>query len=266
MRKIFFLAFLCISLSSIAQTQQVDSVLAEIQKAKNDTDKVRLYETLFYDLDDPYESLTKGENPGEKLKYAISIISLSQQSNYKWGLAQGYNCMGLVYMFTDRRHPNKALENFYKAADILRNLGDMHMLGGVTANIGSVFFQHHFRKRSMDTLLRAKEILESIHDSSLYLACTYEKLGIVLSSSKNYQEAIESYLKAKTIFEKKRSKKYPCDIYLLLGWAYAGQKSYNDASLYTKMGLDIAKETKDSVMVTNAEKCLDYINKHSARH
>ncbi len=72
----FFIVFLSLSVHAQRQGQRlIDSLLQELPKAKEDTNKVK----LLYALAFVYEEI----NPGEGLKYSQTELALSEKLEWK---------------------------------------------------------------------------------------------------------------------------------------------------------------------------------------
>ena len=127
MRKIFTIVFVFISFSVHAQQTpfKPDSLLREIQNSKDDTNKVLLYERLFYSNNNAQLFYGNSENLDEKLIYATKMLALSQRLYYKKGIADGYNCIGIVYS-NKKGFASTAIDNFYSAITLYKETGDQH--------------------------------------------------------------------------------------------------------------------------------------------
>ncbi|WP_282080502.1 tetratricopeptide repeat protein [Aquimarina algiphila] len=90
-------------------------------------------------------------------------------------------------------------------------------------------------------LLEALELIKKNpeHKQLQHYATVYEALGIVHKRKGNYPEAVDSYLKSKTFYEKLNDSSNIADIYHNMAMVYRDQKDYKKAIDYFKRAIII---------------------------
>jgi tetratricopeptide (TPR) repeat protein len=247
-----------ISFAAKAQLSQKDSLLAEIQKSKDDTNKVKMYEHLIYDEDGVIHTDTKVVD--EKLEYAQKVLSLSQKLGYKKGIAEGYNDIGIAYMYK-KGYSKSAFENLGNAHMAFEAIGDKYGVGGAMCNAGILRLRLGERKQALETLLAARDTLQAFK-GSIYLAITLDKLALAYYRGKDYDNALDNFHAAKDIYEKAGKKRYLAGVYVQISEVLRKQKKYDDAVLFANKGLALAKELSDEEIEKGANNILDYIRDH----
>ncbi len=264
--RLLSLLLLCTVLAASANGQQdrrIDSVLHEIQMAKDDTNKVEMYRFLFYDCQSECNALFYGgDDLKRKMSYADEILAISQRLNYQYGMAVGYSCKGLVYVNEKPGHFKKAVDNFVLARDIFALKGNRCSSAGVLCNIGMVYMRQFKSDAAMSVLNAARQIQEELHDS-LGLAVTLFNMGQVCLALRSYDQATDNFLKAKAVFESTGKQKALSLSYVNLGWTFAREKKYADALAAANTALAIAAKSGWCGGMDEAKVCLEYIGKHN---
>ena len=231
--------------------QARDSILTCLANAPEDTVKVNLYLSLFYN----YVASKR-----ERHRYAANIISLSRKLNYTRGIAEGYICSGQNGNFL---HRDEALADFGMAKYLFETLGDQRGLGHALLCISVVYNNYLYEyDKSLDVLLQSKKIFEAINDSD-YLSIALYDIGACYNGKKDYSKAIEYYKAANVIFKaldkKIDTKRGQALAYWAMGHCYKRQGKYNEAEASAKMSLDLARSADCNKCVRFAEKLLKLI-------
>lgn len=220
-----------------------DTILVQLANAKEDTTRVNMYISLFYD----YPATKK-----EKRKYAVAIARLSQELSYKKGIAEGYNCLGLTDAHS-LAHVGRTMGDYNMARYYFEQTGNMRGVGAVLSNIGKSLFNRGDRTGALDTFLRARVILEQCNDTA-YLPFALYNIGSCYFKSKDYPRAIAHYNKAKSIFEFYGVQQGVAGCYWAIGHCYRQQKQYHEA-------IDAAKLSLEASQKSGCEKCISVSKK-----
>ena len=134
--KKFFLLLVIASASgqSHAQLQGqplIDSLLTQLPKANEDTNKVK----LLNDLSLTYYSI----NPDEGLKYGKQGLALAEKLNWKKGMAYAYKVIAGNYGYGKSDY-TRALEYSLKALQQFKEIGDKTGTAKILGDIGVVYW------------------------------------------------------------------------------------------------------------------------------
>ena len=276
MKKTVFLFFAATLLTNASFSQKqgqalIDSLLAELPGAKEDSNKVRLYIDIIAGHVDisSYEGL-KYEKPASDLaakinwRSAIGTIKINIGSIY-W--RKGNFTEALKYHF-DALSLFRNLKNIKKTANALLVIGQDH------ADAGDYSEALNYFKQSQDLY---KETGDSVEVANTYLLFTfvYDCLGNFAESSKqnyqalklyeaignkygasialsnlaqcnaklgNFPEAIKYYREALLVIIGSGDKINECDCHCSIGSVYKTMRNYIEATSSTNRALNIARE------------------------
>jgi tetratricopeptide (TPR) repeat protein len=200
--KNFFLLLLFtvpIAHQSPAQRQgqdRIDSLLVDLPKSHEDTNKVK----LLIDLSHTYYSI----NPDEGLRYGKSALALAEKLAWKKGIANAYRTIAGNYGFGKSDYAT-ALEYSLKGLQQFREIRDKTGTARMLSDIGVI---HWYLSQYPDALkyyfdaLRINEEIGNKPD----IAVTLCNIGIVYNSEKEYQKALNYITKANVIDEQMGNK------------------------------------------------------------
>ncbi|MER3330184.1 MAG: tetratricopeptide repeat protein, partial [Candidatus Kapaibacterium sp.] len=108
---------------------KIDSLLAELPKAKGDTNEVKLLVKLSFEL--------KSTNPDKGIEYGLKGVNLAKKINWKKGVANSYNSLGANS--TVKSDYPKASEYYRKALKVNEELGNKSGVATNLVNMGAVY-------------------------------------------------------------------------------------------------------------------------------
>lgn len=286
-----------IFLNASGQNKQIDFLLSELKKQKNDSTRVTTYNKIsreFYlhgNYSDAKDYAEKAKNLGDKL-------------NYKKGIATAYKNIGNIYI--DQGDYPEALQNELSALKIWRELNNNHEVANTYSNIGSVYNYQGDYTKALDYYFKALKIYEEANlqksisyvntlnnvgviyeaqgqtsgalqkyfdalkiyeeiDDKLGVATSLNNIGNIYKGYKNGDtKAIEYYLKALAIREQIDDKYGVSTSLQNIGIIYFNQKNYSKALKYFNSSLLAAKEIDALDLIANAES--DLSNVYEALH
>jgi tetratricopeptide (TPR) repeat protein len=222
---VIFLGFLT-GVPALSGQSQIDELLVELSIAKDDTQKVKLYNLIAF----AYTST----NPAEGLKYAEEGLKLTTKLNWLKGRALLFNTMGVCYSITSeyeisndyyqqalkiakdlklnieiaRNYGNigllylkkssdfgKAIEFYSKALNIYKKEGIKSGEVSYLINIGNIYFRQSDFVAAMQYYHEARKISEEIGNKKSE-ATILGNLGNIYYSQGEYEVALDLYLKA----------------------------------------------------------------------
>ncbi|CAN5325391.1 hypothetical protein BH11BAC5_BH11BAC5_12350 [soil metagenome] len=240
--KKFFLFVTVLSLLSPAGFAQkidpktIDSLLALLKKAKDDSTKLNLYVAIIHGH--------VNYKPQEGLAYEQAALALAQKLNSKTGTARIKHKIGRIYW----RMGNfkEALKNHFEALDIYTQAGNKQNEGNVMVAIGQDYLDNGKYDEALTYLSKALQISKEVSDT-ITMAAACDVLSYLHELRGNIIEAAKvryDYLK---IIEPSGDKDALVHAIAQLAFNYQALGNNADALKYFKQGLKPAKEAGDKI-------------------
>ena len=160
----------CIDLA-FAQQTFTDSLRQLLTTAKEDTNKVKLYNDLAWEL--------KVGEPDQARQYLENSLLLARKLGYRQGEAQACNNRGVVEII--HNDPELAKEYMQKALDIRQDLGDKKGVASLYNNIGNLEDELGNFETAIENLRKSLRLREELKDT-LRIARTSYNIAIVYES------------------------------------------------------------------------------------
>jgi len=184
-KKIFTLLLTCLPLLLSAQNKHgqalIDSLLHELPKQKEDTNKVNVLHTLAFNYLD--------NGPDEGLKYGNTGLKLSEQLGYKKGTASLYNIIGRIYAMKGNIAEGLATET--KALNLFEEINNKAGIGRCYIAIGIIYLNQCNYPEALKKYLAALKIFEELGDKPNVATC-YNNIGTVYNGQGNNREALKN--------------------------------------------------------------------------
>lgn len=210
---------------------KIDSLLKELPKQKEDTNKVKLLLGLSntYSNDNAVSDANKG-------------LELAKKLHWKSGIADAYFSLGSIYR-AQVSYPN-ALENLLKALPIYNETGKKRMAGWTLNYIGKTYFDQGDFASALTYFLKCLDIFKEI-DHKYGVAGTLNDVANFYWSQKDYTTAYEYYSKALKVFEAAGRISGVGMVQISLGDYYAITRDYEKALSCYLTGLRIYDHITD---------------------
>jgi len=243
---VFFFSFLLLprALSQLQQ-KQIDSLLNELAKAKEDTNKVNLLRQLGNEVG--------YTDPSKALRYALQGYELSQKIKYEKGIGDMAYLAGILEMDMGNFNVSDSFLNIsekqFRQLNLPGQLAKIEHARGVKAYKQGNYWS------AADFFAKNVKIFEDINDSSSALIA-YQSLIAVLGQIKNYEKAIELSKKALKVAESRNdslSIGYSLQT-LVVDLMYAGRM--NEAAEYLPPLRTIADKTIDQNLAAESYSAL----------
>lgn len=276
-RQIACLLFvLSLSLNSLkAQNKNIDSLNFLLKKDIADTNKVNHLNVLCSE----YTNIGLFDTA---IYHGNTALQLAQQLNFKKGIANSYNNMGIVYysqgdytktldywskalkvdeelknkMGVETRLGNiglvywkqsdylKALDFYFKALKMAEDLSDKKGIARHLANIGNVFNELKDYSKALDYDFKALKIAEEIGNKPLQ-ANILSAIGIVQYNKVDNSKALDYYFKALKMQEELENKMAIAKLMSNIGNIYSAQEDYPRALEYFFKSLKMKEKLGD---------------------
>jgi signal transduction histidine kinase len=214
---------LCITYSCkiIAQDNYVDSLKKDLSSEKEDTSKVNTLDYLcaYYWENSDYENA---------MQNAKAVLALSTKIDFKIGIADGYQYMGLAYNIKKDRFNES--ENFNKALALYKQTGDKRQIINCYDWMREAYLLDDNNAKVFDCVYAAQKIREqtgdkkTIADGFLRIASTFFNTG-----SNNSEEELKNSLAALKLYKELNDKNHIGIVSFMIGGVYSDKAKYTEA-------------------------------------
>lgn len=228
LRIVFLLSLLFICYTTIAQdSKEIDSLQRELLKAKDDTNKTKLYYRLWqqYRLND----LKLAD------KYAREGLVHAQKLKWKKGIAAFYTSLGENYDF--QRINDSVLIYFDKALVLYKSMDYPKGLAGIYNNYSTYYGNRGFHIEAIDYALKSIEISERIKDTN-NIIYNYNNISTFYFDQQNYAKAKEYVNKALALASRNGTPQTIGGAQLQLAFIYFSEKDTLKSLQYFEKSLE----------------------------
>ncbi|PKL84845.1 MAG: hypothetical protein CVV22_10735 [Ignavibacteriae bacterium HGW-Ignavibacteriae-1] len=228
---VFYLATINISFAQLQGQAKIDSLKAEIPKAKQDTNHVNLLHQISF----AFNSI----DPDKGIEYGEKGLELAQKLSWRKGEAYCYNSLGAN---NDAKSDyTKALEYYHKALKINTGTGDLKMMIYNLHKIGDVY---HKQSKYSEAENYFKQVIDVIKNDELIIekATTFKRLAFVHEEQGDFTKAMDYHYKALRIFEAEDDKRNIAGELHNIANNYLTQSNYPKALDYFQQALKINEE------------------------
>lgn len=268
---VFFMSAVCVR----AQDDKTDSLLNELAKAKEDTNKVNLLRNIGVTY--------SNQDPRKAIDYWRQGVALSYKLNYIKGLARNYINIGTGYSYLSKvdsvimyadsgikyskmiGDPDRLALVYLNKADGYRNMGNF-TLALLHCDTASMYAN---KTGNTDRLARIYDIIATIYlDQKQYYAALgiynkalamykidsnevmegqlYDDVGMLYQQMGKPDSALGYFKMAVAIGERQRDYKNLSGYYCSMGYLLAGNGKYNEAAVYVNKALHYASSQDNS--------------------
>ena len=217
--------------SELMGQAKIDSLLRELPKANEDTNKVNLLHNLTIE----YYRI----NPIEGIKFNKKQLELAKSIKWSLGEAKAYNSYG--NNLSKLSDLTGAMECYKKALKINEDLSNKQGIASNLGNIGTTYFTLNDYANSMKYFQKAIKINEEIENKS-GLANNLTYIGNILRTQANYDKALDYYQKALKINKENNNKFQESFILTNIGEIYVSLSDDKKALEFFHKALNICEE------------------------
>ena len=234
---LFVLLCLLISARTIAQKQAspvIDSLLRELAKMPDDTNKVQLLNWLSY----AYYNI----DPDTGIKYGKQALSIAEKKKWMKGAAIANSYIGVNYKArSDYPH---ALEYNLKALKINEELNDKQGIAANLGNIGLIYQNRADLANALDYHLKALKINEEL-DNQKGKAANLANISSIYEQKNDYPKALTYLEQALKINEDLNNVTGIANNLGNIGTLYSSQQQYAQALAYDFKALRMDQQLGD---------------------
>ena len=234
--RIFFI-FFCISLSSLAQKNQIDSLKHLLRNyKKTDTTKFLLY----YDISRAYDD----EDDKLSLKYSDSALHIAPklENKNKW-LAKVFYRKGQNYY--QYFHYKESLDSYQKAIHFaLKGKKTDELLGRIYHNTGLIYQYNDEYKKALGYHQKAFELFVKIKNEKLGLTAL-NSVGACYTNLNDYKKALNCYFQVLKIAETQNNELQMGLAYGNIGLVFKRIGNFEKAYAYFEKAIAIYSKIND---------------------
>lgn len=266
-----FSLWLLLPIISFSQVKKIDSLIAIVPYAKEDTNKVVMYNDICWERmesnpdsgiywGNKAEALAKKLNWDKGLAESIrnigtcyflkanypsaldhyfNSLKIDERINNKKGMASNMANIGLVYKNQDE--PDKALIYYEKAFNIDELIGSKRGMASDLGNIGNIYKMKKNYPKALEFHQKALEIYKELNNKK-GLAINYGSIGNIYKTEHRFEEAVINYQKSLQLYEEIDNKNGIVINLSNLGFVYIQQKNYKEAEKLLLKGLMIGNQ------------------------
>lgn len=233
---------LLLFLPFLAPAQALDSLIHQLERSKNDVDKVKTLITI------SEESIYR--QPDLTIKYSEQLLELSKKVNNQEGEAISYLTFARYYnRAQDFERSHQYLE---KAERVFSSLKEPNQL----LKVSRVNAENEMRKGNFEA---AMKILQANIDKSKKLknpteeAINLAMIGNIFTFNQQFEEAEKQLLKSLTVIRKTTSKREESIILSNLASSYFSWQKNEEAKKYLDTFFVIQQQLNDPVLLASAK-------------
>lgn len=219
---------------------QVDIMVKKLDKLDNDTSKVNLLNSVAGEI---YFT-----NTDEIKGYAQHALELSTNIDYKKGIAQAYNNLGIYYRA--KGIYSQSIDYHFNSLKIMEEIVDSAGIARCYNLIGILYYYLENDDLAEEYLFKALTI-NKIQNDNKWIAGNTNNLGMVFERRGDYSKALKYYIDALETNTIMDNQNWIGNNYGNIGRLYLNLKNYPLAKVYLLKQLAI-KETQEDILGISA--------------
>lgn len=225
-----FVALVCIAK---AQNRTIDSLKTLLSKAKTDSARVELMNSLSYNFGTI--DLDKG------LSYGQQAANLAEKTGYKKGLCMAYNNIGIIY--DQKGLSDSSMICYKKSLDMSVKMGNIYLQASALSNIGYIHWTLGEYDKALDFTFRSLKILDT-GKNYMATANAIEHVAMIYYDLSDYKNSIKYHRQAIGIYTKVKAENQIGNVYCNLALNYL-ETSKDSMIYYLKKGEAIFLKFQD---------------------
>lgn len=254
----FTLIIFCIIINLYAQKQgqaRIDSLLAQLPKAKQDSNKVKLLDDLSY----TYSNIA----PDEGIKYGQQALSITEKLKWRNGTVESDRVIGINYF--NKSDYAEAKAYYDKALKIAEDLNNKLGIAEITVRIGTIYHYAGNYAQALEYDLRSLKMEEEL-DNKNGLANVEWEIGRVYNELNDYSRSLEYLNKALKIFEQLYDKEGEIKALEDIGNVYYAEREYSKALEYFNKALGLDEKLGDKKHIATILGSIGSINEDQGNY
>ena len=199
-----------------------------------------------------YNELTwqyRSVNKDKAIEYGNKAIELGKKNNFKKGIAQAYNDLGIIYY--DRQDFDTAIHLYQQAFPLRMELKDEKGVAALFNKIGIVYQKEAKFDSALNYAQRALVLYEKLNDK-VGISYSLNNIGIVNQNMGNIDKALEYQEQSIAIKEEIHDRLGLAGSYINVGNIYVIRKDIAKAKEFYEKGEQMSREIGDPEYLSNS--------------
>ncbi len=215
----------------------LDSLLAQLPRMKEDTNKV----SLLHRIADEYFYIDASKG----IEYGKQTLELSNKLDYPKGKSLAFLVLGLNY--ENKADFSNAMDAYFQALKINEAMSDQKGIAACLSNIGNVYLAQNNYDKAEEYYLKALEINRKT-GNKVYMSVNLTNLGNIYEKQDRIEEAVKHISEALRLNRENGDKNNEIINLMNFGGIYVKQHNYPSALENFKRSLELAIEVQDQYM------------------
>ena len=233
--------------SSVCRAQNTDSLERLAFNETDDGKKIQLY----YALGDAFVK----SNLDSSIYFLEQAIIVSRKLGIDSLEAQSYSRTGRIYILAGIS--DRGLEYLFESLRLFEKLGDNRKRIAVLNNIAAIHYRNNDLDKALSQFLDIEKIVEQNKSSLgnfyfIILGNLQNNIGIIYENRKNFDKALEVYMKGLMMSQKANDYSAMGNLYTNIGKAYQLKKEYSLALTNLEEAFRIRSEQDDQYGVSRS--------------
>ncbi|MEZ5082806.1 MAG: tetratricopeptide repeat protein [Bacteroidales bacterium] len=223
------------------EAKDIDSLVSQLEHTKKDMEKVDILNEiaerhLYIDVDRIYD-------------FATEALNISQEINYKKGIAVAYNNLGIY--FRVKGIYSESIEFTFKSLDIMQGLKDQQGVARCYNLIGIIYFYLQNYHLSLEYYTKALELNEQQNDKK-WIAGNSNNIGMIYERLGEYEKAVRYYVTALEMNTELGNKSWVANNYGNIGSAYLKMNNPQSLDFFKRrLYIKLEQNDKDGIAQSN---------------
>ncbi len=239
-KAILITAIALIVFNAFSQKQgqaRIDSLLTQLNRSKEDTNKVKLLNEL---------SLTVREiNADEGISYAIQALSLAQKLHWQPGVADANVVLGMSYFYGKTNYTG-AIDCYLKSLKISEEIHDNTRIAKSLNRLGLFYSRLSDYKKALDYYQRALNIAKEEGNKNGMQKIMFN-IGEIYQKQSDYPKALEIFNQALKINQSIGNKPGCSRALNAIGFIYRLMKDFKRAHQYCEESIKMYEAAGDQI-------------------
>lgn len=238
---IFISLFILNFIIGFSQNSKIDSLKQVLSKTDIDSNKVKLLNKLFLNLEFIDQQQAK--------KYLDEAVRISlKNQDPKWLTETYINC---GFLAEDNSNYPEALKYYRLVLEIAQKNNLKPRISAAYNNIGVIHYNLGNYPEALKSYFESLKIDEQLNDKH-GVAFSYNNMGLVHEHMGNNKKALESFEKSLQLKKELKDSASFSSAYNNIGLVYYNLREYNKALRYFKLALDINIKQEDAIGIINS--------------
>lgn len=177
--------------------------------------------------------------------YANELLILSENNDYKEGIANAHNALGIVY--DSKKNYRKSLKHFLAATSLNEHLNHEPNLAKLYNNLAAIYQKNSSFEKAIDYYEKSIALKKKHHFSESKIATSIRNLGTVYYNQEQYDRALSQYQEALLYYQQDDNQDKIAKVLNNIGFTYAEKQQYVKAEEALRQSEAIRLASQDHV-------------------